>query len=102
FATLASLAGAERRIVLGMGTGESLNEVPLGIEWPDQKERFARLKGATELIKRLFAEEFVTHEGPFFPTHNAKIFDKPERAVETWIAASGPAAARLAGRVADG
>ena len=102
FSTLASLAGAERRIVLGLGTGESLNEVPLGIEWPEQKERFARLKEATELIDKLFTEEFVTFEGQFFRTHNAKIYDKPERPVETWIAASGPAAARLAGRVADG
>ena len=102
FSTLASLAGAERRIVLGLGTGESLNEVPLGIEWPEQKERFARLKEATELIDKLFTEEFVTFEGQFFRTHNAKIYDRPERPVETWIAASGPAAARLAGRVADG
>ena len=80
FSTLASLAGAERRIVLGLGTGESLNEVPLGIEWPEQKERFARLKEATELIDKLFTEEFVTFEGQFFRTHNAKIYDKPERA----------------------
>ena len=102
FSTLASLAGAERRIVLGLGTGESLNEVPLGIEWPEQKERFARLKEATELIDKLFTEEFVTFVGQLYRTHNAKIYDKPERPVETWIAASGPAAARLAGRVADG
>jgi coenzyme F420-dependent glucose-6-phosphate dehydrogenase len=102
FATLSELAGADRRIVLGLGTGESLNEVPLGIEWPEQKERFARLKEATELIQTLYREEFVTFEGQFFRTHNAKIYDKPERPVETWIAASGPAAARLAGRVADG
>jgi len=102
FSTLASLAGAERRIVLGLGTGESLNEVPLGIEWPEQKERFARLKEATELIDKLFTEEFVTFDGQFFRTHNAKIYDRPERQVETWIAASGPAAARLAGRVANG
>ena len=102
FATLGELAGADRRIVLGLGTGESLNEVPLGIAWPEQKERFARLKEATELIQTLYREEFVTFEGQFFRTHNAKIFDKPARPVETWIAASGPAAARLAGRVADG
>jgi coenzyme F420-dependent glucose-6-phosphate dehydrogenase len=102
FATLGALAGDERRVVLGLGTGESLNEVPLGIEWPDQKERFARLKEATELIDKLFTEEFVTFEGQYFRTHNAKIYDRPERPIETWIAASGPAAARLAGRVADG
>src|SRR6187431_1335939 len=58
-ATIGSLAG-DRRVVLGLGTGESLNEVPLGIEWPDQKERFARLKEATELIRKLFTEEFLT------------------------------------------
>ena len=100
-ATIGSLAG-DRRVVLGLGTGESLNEVPLGIEWPDQKERFARLKEATELIRKLWSEEFVTFEGEFFKTHSATIYDLPERPVEIWIAASGPAAARLAGRVADG
>ena len=102
FATLGSLAGADRRVVLGVGTGESLNEVPLGIEWPDQKERFARLKEASELIRRLWTEELLTFEGQFFKTQNATIYDLPERPVELWIAASGPAAARLAGRVADG
>jgi coenzyme F420-dependent glucose-6-phosphate dehydrogenase len=102
FATLGELAGADRRIVLGLGTGESLNEAPLGIAWPEQKERFARLKEATELIQTLYREEFVTFHGEYFHTHNAKIYDRPDRPIETWIAASGPAAARLAGRVADG
>jgi coenzyme F420-dependent glucose-6-phosphate dehydrogenase len=101
FATLGALLDG-RRVVLGMGTGESLNEVPLGIEWPDQKERFARLKEATELIERLWTEEFVTFDGQFFKTHEATIYDKPTKPVEMWIAASGPAAARLAGRVAEG
>jgi coenzyme F420-dependent glucose-6-phosphate dehydrogenase len=101
FATLGALVDG-RRVVLGMGTGESLNEVPLGIEWPDQKERFARLKEATELIERLWTEEFVTFDGQFFKTHEATIYDKPTKPVEMWIAASGPAAARLAGRVAEG
>ena len=100
-ATIALLANG-RRVVLGVGTGESLNEAALGIEWPDQKERFARLKEATELIKRLWTEDFVTFDGQFFKTENAKIYDRPADPVELWIAASGPAAARLAGRVADG
>jgi coenzyme F420-dependent glucose-6-phosphate dehydrogenase len=100
-ATIAMLAEG-RRVVLGVGTGESLNEVPLGIEWPDQKERFARLKEATELIRELWRRDFVTFDGQFFKTDNATIYDKPETPVELWIAASGPAAARLAGRVADG
>jgi coenzyme F420-dependent glucose-6-phosphate dehydrogenase len=100
-ATIAMLADG-RKVVLGVGTGESLNEVPLGIEWPDQKERFARLKEANELIRRLWTEDFVTFEGEYFKTSNAKIYDRPANPVELWIAASGPAAARLAGRTADG
>lgn len=100
-ATIGCLAEG-RRVILGVGTGESLNEVPLGIEWPDQKERFARLKEASELIRRLWSEEFVTFEGEYFKTRNATVYDRPKDPVELWIAASGPAAARLAGRVADG
>src|ERR687894_830538 len=50
FATLGCLAPG--RVILGVGSGESLNEVPLGLEWPDGKERFARLKEAVTLIRR--------------------------------------------------
>src|SRR6201987_6110285 len=46
------------RVVLGVGRGESLNEVPAtGLEWPDFKERFARLREALALIRQLWAEE---------------------------------------------
>ena len=91
------------RVMLGVGTGESLNEVPvLDIEWPETPERFARLKEAIELIHRLWREEFVTFQGEYFRTRNATVYDRPEEPVELYVAASGPAAARLAGRTADG
>jgi len=100
FATLACLAPG--RIVLGVGTGEALNEVALGTSWPDSKERFARLKEALELINRLWTEDRVSYEGPFFQTEKATIYDRPDEVVPIYIAASGPAASRLAGRVASG
>jgi coenzyme F420-dependent glucose-6-phosphate dehydrogenase len=100
FATLGCLAPG--RVVLGVGSGESLNEVPLGLEWPDGKERFARLKEAVQLIKQLWTEDRVTFEGQFYRTEHATIYDKPERPVPVYIGASGPAATRLAGRIADG
>ena len=91
------------RVMLGVGTGESMNEVPvLDIEWPDTPERFARLKEAIELINRLWREDFVTFEGQYFRTRNATLYDRPEEPVKLYVAASGPAAARLAGRTADG
>ena len=100
FATLGVLYPG--RVVLGVGSGESLNEVPLGIPWPDGKERFARLKEAVALIRALWTDERVSYEGNFWSTHNATIYDRPEVPVPIWIGASGPAATRLAGRVADG
>jgi coenzyme F420-dependent glucose-6-phosphate dehydrogenase len=100
FATLACLAPG--RIVLGVGTGEALNEVALGTRWPDSKERFARLKEALELIGLLWTEERVTFHGQFYQTELATIYDRPEQTVPIYVAASGPAAARLAGHVAAG
>ncbi|MDR7273542.1 glucose-6-phosphate dehydrogenase (coenzyme-F420) [Catenuloplanes atrovinosus] len=100
FATLGLIAPG--RVILGVGSGESLNEVPLGTVWPEPKERFARLKEAVTLIKQLWAEDRVDFEGTFYRTEKATVYDKPETPVPLYIGASGPAATRLAGRVADG
>jgi coenzyme F420-dependent glucose-6-phosphate dehydrogenase len=100
-ATIACLNPA--RVLLGVGTGESMNEVPvLDIDWPAPPERFARLKEAIELMRRLWTEDFVTFQGEYFHTRNATIYDRPIKPVRLYVAASGPAAARLAGRTADG
>jgi coenzyme F420-dependent glucose-6-phosphate dehydrogenase len=91
------------RIILGVGTGESLNEVPAtGMKWPGFKERFGRLKEALQLINRLWREERVSFEGEYYRTENATIYDRPEKPVPIYIAAAGPTAATLAGEVADG
>jgi len=91
------------RVMLGVGTGESMNEVPsIGIEWPKFKERFGRLKESIELMQKLWREDRVTYEGEYFRTVSATIYDRPDEPVPLYIAASGPTAAKLAGRVADG
>ena len=100
FATLGCLY--PDRVVLGMGTGESMNEVPLGIEWPDGKERFARFREAVRLIRELWSDERVSFEGEYYRTDKATIYDRPERPVPIYLAASGPAATRFAGRQGDG
>jgi coenzyme F420-dependent glucose-6-phosphate dehydrogenase len=100
FATLGCLYPG--RVVLGIGSGESMNEAPLGLEWPEAKVRFGRLKEAIALIKQLWAEDRVNFEGSYYQTTNATIYDRPERPVPLYIAGSGPAATRLAGREGDG
>ena len=91
------------RIVLGVGTGESLNEVPSsGIQWPGAKERRDRLREAIRLINKLWTEDRVSFEGQFYRTESATIYDKPKDKVPIWVAASGPLAAAMAGYVAEG
>jgi coenzyme F420-dependent glucose-6-phosphate dehydrogenase len=101
FATLGELFPG--RVFLGVGTGESMNETPAtGAEWPGPKERRLRLAEAIELIRLLWRQERVTFEGEYYRTDRATIYDRPEESVPIYVAASGPLAAKLAGRVGDG
>jgi len=101
FATLGLLCPG--RVVLGIGTGESLNEVPAtGMAWPGFKERFGRLRESIELMRQLWTEDRVTFEGDYFQTERATIYDRPDELIPIYVAAAGPTAARLAGRVAEG
>jgi len=91
------------RIVLGIGTGESLNETPAtGMQWPEQKERTARFREALHLIKQLWYEDRVSFEGDYYQTRNATIYNRPEEPVPIYIAAAGPVIAKLAGEHAAG
>ncbi len=100
FGTLGSLIPG--RMILGVGTGEHLNEGALGISWPDNKERFARLREAVKLIKLLWTEQSVTFDGDYYHTRNATIYDRPAEPIPIYIGAGGPLVAKYAGRAGDG
>jgi coenzyme F420-dependent glucose-6-phosphate dehydrogenase len=101
FGTLGCLAPG--RVILGVGTGEAMNETPAtAAEWPGAKERRLRMAEAIELIRELWTGARVTFEGEYYRTDKATIYDKPEQAVPIYVAASGPLAAKLAGRAGDG
>ncbi|MEA2330587.1 MAG: coenzyme F420-dependent glucose-6-phosphate dehydrogenase [Thermoleophilaceae bacterium] len=101
FATLGCLNPG--RVFLGVGTGEAMNETPAtGMEWPGAKERRLRMAEAIKLIRRLWTEERVDFEGEYYRTVRATIYDRPEQPVPIYVAASGPLAAKLAGRAGDG
>jgi coenzyme F420-dependent glucose-6-phosphate dehydrogenase len=101
FGTLGCLAPG--RVFLGVGTGEALNETPAtGQEFPGRKERRQRLAESLKLIRLLWTEERVDFEGEWYRASNATVYDRPDEPVPIYVAASGPLAAKLAGRAGDG
>ncbi|MFF0498941.1 glucose-6-phosphate dehydrogenase (coenzyme-F420) [Nocardia aobensis] len=102
FATLGVLY--PERIMLGVGTGEALNEIATGYkgEWPEFKERFARLRESVDLMRALWSGDRVDFEGQYYTTVGASIYDVPPSGIPVYIAAGGPVVARYAGRAGDG
>ena len=101
FATAARLAKGP--VFLGIGTGEAMNETPAtGADWPGAKERRMRLAEAIKLIRRLWTEERVDFDGEYYRTRRATVYERPDTAPPVYVAASGPLAAKLAGRTGDG
>lgn len=103
-ATMACLAPG--RVVLGVGTGEALNEQAMGVlpdGWPKFAARLARLREAVDLMRRLWSGERVTAvEGSVWPVAGLRLYDLPPQPVPVWVAAAGPKIARFAGAVGDG
>ena len=102
FATMGCLYPG--RIMIGVGTGEALNEIATGWtgEWPEFKERFARLRESVDLMRQLWTGDRVTFEGEYYSTVEASIYDRPDVPIPVYIAAGGPVVARYAGRAGDG
>jgi coenzyme F420-dependent glucose-6-phosphate dehydrogenase len=102
FATMGCLY--PNRVMLGVGTGEALNEIATGFigEWPDFKERFARLREAIKLMRELWLGDRVDFDGEYYHTRGAMIYDVPEGGIPVYVAAGGPVVAKYAGRAGDG
>jgi coenzyme F420-dependent glucose-6-phosphate dehydrogenase len=101
FATLARLTRGP--VFLGLGTGEAMNETPAtGQPWPGAKERRLRLAESIELVRRLWSDERVDFEGEYYRTVRATVYERPDAPIPIYVAASGPLAAKLVGRVGDG
>lgn len=90
------------RITLGVGSGESVNETPLGLDWPSVPEQQARFEAGLEAIRRLWDGETVTMETEWFSLKSAKLWTRAEGRPRMIVSAFGPKAAAIAGRWGDG
>lgn len=99
-ATLDRLSGG--RFTLGVGTGENINEGPLGYSFPGYAERNARMRESLEIMRRLLDGEKLTFAGEHYSTDRAKLYSPPMGRVPILLAAGGPKSASLAGELAQG
>ena len=99
-ATAASML--HRRFFLGVGTGENLNEHVLGDRWPPAERRLEMLEEAVAVIRELWSGELTTHHGEHYTVENARLYTLPDEPPDIYVAAAGPEAADLAGRIGDG
>lgn len=80
---------SEGRFLLGVGSGESLNEHVVGDGWPSVDTRQSMLVEALEIIRELQTGDLVTYDGTFFRVDSARIWDVPDTALEVGVAVSG-------------
>ncbi|WP_375492437.1 TIGR03557 family F420-dependent LLM class oxidoreductase [uncultured Jatrophihabitans sp.] len=92
----------EGKFILGLGSGEALNEHITGSRWPDTKVRLEMLEESIEVMRELWTGEFVDHHGPHYTVENARLYTLPDAPPPVYVSGFGPRASRLAGRVADG
>ena len=90
------------RFFLGVGTGENLNEHVLGDRWPPAEIRREMLEEAVAVMRQLWQGELTSHRGDYYTVENARLYTVPEEPIEVMVAAGGPEAAELAGRIGDG
>jgi coenzyme F420-dependent glucose-6-phosphate dehydrogenase len=99
-ATAAALAPG--RFVLGLGTGENLNEHIVGGPWPSSAIRREMLAEAIEVIRGLWEGSVFDHRGRHYRVDQARLYTLPDEPPPILIAASGEAAATMAGAIGDG
>ncbi len=101
-AAATSAVQPDGNFVLGLGTGEALNEHITGEHWPPAGTRLEMLEESIEVMRELLTGKQVSHTGRFYTVENARIYALPKDTVPMYISAFGPRAARFAGRLGDG
>jgi len=80
---------SDGRFILGLGSGENLNEHVTGDGWAPIDQRQDMLEEAVQIIRQLHTGELVTWAGDYFRVDSARIWDLPEGGVPIGIAVSG-------------
>jgi G6PDH family F420-dependent oxidoreductase len=92
----------EGRFVLGVGSGEALNEHILGDRWPEAEVRLEMLEEAVEVMRLLWTGKTVSHRGRYYTVENARIYTMPPEPPPVYVSGFGERSVELAARIGDG
>jgi G6PDH family F420-dependent oxidoreductase len=90
------------RFVLGVGTGEALNEHILGDPWPGIEQRLSMLEESVEIMRALWAGGNVSYDGQHYVVDRARLYSLPDAPPRVYASAFGPKAVESIGRYAEG
>jgi G6PDH family F420-dependent oxidoreductase len=92
---------ADGRFILGLGSGENLNEHVTGQRWPTVARRHEMLREAIQIIRELSTGDLVDWKGEYFEVDSARIWDVPETPVPIAAAVSGDRSVEVFAPLAD-
>lgn len=90
------------RFLLGVGTGEALNEHVLGDRWSPPDVRRRMLAEAITVMRGLWTGETLDHFGEFYTVENARLFDPPADPLPVVVSGFGERSIELAATAGDG
>jgi probable F420-dependent oxidoreductase len=100
WASLDRLSDGRALPAFGLGVVDPLEQQAFGVA---REERAARFDEALGLMRRLWAEDTVDHDGEHFHYRGASIGIRPPQAsIDVWLGGRAPGELRRVGRVSDG
>jgi probable F420-dependent oxidoreductase len=84
----------------GLGVADRHEQAAFGV---DRGDRSAWFNEALPLVRRLWTEDHVTHDGPRFRLDDVTVLPKPvQDPLEVWLGGAAPGELRRVGRLGDG
>jgi len=99
WATLDVLSGGRALPAFGLGVVHPVEQQAFGVERTDRASIFDE---ALPLLRRLWAEDDVDHEGRWFHYEHMNVLPKPAHRLDVWLGGRAPSELRRVGRLADG
>lgn len=99
-ASLDRLSGGRLLPAFGLGIRDPHEQMAFGVE---RRQRGAMFDEMLPLLRRIWTEEFVDHDGEFFSYRQLRVEPKPQqKPLEVWLGGASPVELKRVGRLSDG